>query len=503
MSSWITELPEVAALDARRGIVRVPPELDVPFTPRVARIVDTAEFRRLAHVTQLGLVSLVYPGAVHTRFEHALGVYHMALRYLRQLGHDKRFTAVVRRHDAEVLLVAALLHDVGHWPFCHPIEDIRLPSVQRHEAQAKGFLGEGEELARALRDDWGITTDEVLALLLPRQESDPPSLTPDPRPPTPDHVKLLHSILSGPIDVDKMDYLQRDSLHAGVPYGRHFDESRLIGSLVVNRAGNGLAISEKGKTAAEMMVFARYVMFSEVYWHHAVRSATAMLARAFYELHGELDLPKLFRQTESEMILTLRTVASQHARANDRNGVVELLNGIFGPRRMLYKRVAEYSIFQQPDLYARLARRPYPWLVRCAANLAGLFEGGEHGHAKHAHASVGMARPPARAPESVGRAPEGANSGGLRPTDLLIDAPPVEREVEFNVEIYYPKEAAYRPLADVSPVVQTLARQQFDDYVKRVRIFCHPRLADRVQRREDFAQLLDQAILLTDENGEN
>ena len=89
-------------------------------------------------------------------------------------------------------------------------------------------------------------------------------------------------MLSGPIDIDKMDYLPRDSLHAGVPYGRNFDQERLIGSLCLNEAGDGLAITDKGKTAAEMMVFARYVMFSEVYWHHGVRSATAMLQRAFY-----------------------------------------------------------------------------------------------------------------------------------------------------------------------------------------------------------------------------
>ena len=82
------------------------------------------------------------------------------------------------------------------------------------------------------------------------------------------------SILSGPIDIDKMDYLDRDSLHAGVPYGRNFDRNRLIQSLLVNGNGDGLAISSKGKTAAELMVFARYVMFSEVYWHHTVRSAT-------------------------------------------------------------------------------------------------------------------------------------------------------------------------------------------------------------------------------------
>ena len=93
-------------------------------------------------------------------------------------------------------------------------------------------------------------------------------------------MRLVRSILSGPIDVDKMDYLDRDSLHAGVPYGRNFDKNRLMQSLLVNRAGDGLAINYKGQTAAELMVFARYVMFSEGYWPHAVRSATTTFARA-------------------------------------------------------------------------------------------------------------------------------------------------------------------------------------------------------------------------------
>ena len=117
-------------------------------------------------------------------------------------------------------------------------------------------------------------------------------------------------MLSSPIDIDKMDYLARDSLHAGVPYGRHFDQQRLIGSLCLNEAGDGLAITDKGRTAAEMMVFARYVMFSEVYWHHAVRSATAMLQRAFYLLRERLDFDDLFTSGDAEFVATLVGAAS-------------------------------------------------------------------------------------------------------------------------------------------------------------------------------------------------
>src|SRR5688500_7780036 len=148
--SPIREIPEVAALDFPRHLVRIPPELDVPLTPRVRAILDTAEFRRLARISQLGLVSLVYPAAIHTRQEHSLGVYRLALLYLRHLSSDERFAAAIEPADAELFLAAALLHDVGHWPFCHPLEDIRLASVPQHELFANSFLLEGD-LADTLR----------------------------------------------------------------------------------------------------------------------------------------------------------------------------------------------------------------------------------------------------------------------------------------------------------------------------------------------------------------
>ena len=89
------------ALERRAGLIRIPQEIDVPLTPRVRQIIDAADFHRLAHISQLGLVALVYPAAHHTRFEHSLGVYRMALLYLRQLALDGRFQSVVSAADAE------------------------------------------------------------------------------------------------------------------------------------------------------------------------------------------------------------------------------------------------------------------------------------------------------------------------------------------------------------------------------------------------------------------
>lgn len=441
-----SDIPEIASLDASRGIIRIPNEQDIPFTPRVRAIVDTAEFQRLRHISQLGLATQIYPGANHTRFEHALGVFNNAIRYVWQLGRDPRFCKVIDHHRAEVLLVSALLHDLGHWPFCHPIEDLSLPELPPHEAYAAEYLRPERELAQVLKSEWNIEPEEVLDVLVARTDSP--------------ELRLLRSILSGPIDIDKMDYLERDSLHCGVPYGRHFDKNRLIQSLVLNEAGDGLAITQKGKTAAELMVFARYVMFSEVYWHHAVRSATCMFARSFFELHSSFDLSTLFETSEPETIRLLR----KRATGTDCSQLVE---GVFGSKRSLYKRAGEYSHYQQNELYELLAGSPYEFLVRCSRNLT----------------------------EELNR--RGIVNRELSPVDILIDAPPPHREVEFKVPIYFPKEDKYRLLSDVSPVIESLAKKQFDDYVKRVRIFASPDIRHQLLESADFESALQTAIELT------
>ncbi len=440
LGNEIRDIPEIRGLDERLGMVRIPPELDVPLTNRVRQIIDSTEFRRLSQISQLGLVGMVYPAAQHTRFEHSLGVYRMALLYLRRLSYDSRFVSIIRREDAEMLIVAALLHDLGHWPFCHPIEDIQLPGVPEHELFANSFLLEGE-IADALREDWSIQPRDVVALLSEKPRNI--------------RSRILHSILSGPIDIDKMDYLMRDSLHAGVPYGRNFDQQRLIASLCLNKSGDELAITEKGRTAAEMMVFARYVMFGEVYWHHAVRSATSMLQRAFFDLHAQLDLDSLFRLSETALIDALFE-ASGNGPARD------LLSGLFGPTRRLYKRTEQFTILDEPELHQQLARRPFPWLVACGERFAHLLS------------------------RRLGRR--------VAPHEVLFDAPPMGLEVEFNMDVYSKTNDSYRRLGDVSPVVRTLASQQFDDYVKRVRIFVHGDLKQDVDGLNGLHRLVAEAI---------
>jgi HD superfamily phosphohydrolase len=435
----IYDIPEIGRWQAATGRVRIPPGVDVPLTHRVRQLIDSAPFCRLGHISQLGLVRLIYPAANHTRFEHSLGVFLAAIEYLDHLAADERFAAAVTPKDAELLLAAALLHDIGHWPFGHPIEDLGLANFPEHEELALRGI-QSDEVAAVLRDDWGLEPSEVANLVAGNLH------TPAQR--------ILGSILSGPIDVDKIDYLMRDSLHAGVPYGRHFDRRRLIGSLCLNQAGDGLAITDKGKTAAEMMVFARYVMFSEVYWHHAVRSATAMLQRAFYMLRSNLDVERMVTMTEQPWIDAMLEVGRKSPAGT-------LLDGIFGPTRSLYKRLAQYSYFEEPELYRRMARRPYAELVNFSERLA-----------------AGLSS---------------ALGENVAPHEVLVDAPPAKLEVDFDIEVYFAKQNVFRRLGDISPVVRTLAQEQFDDYVKRVRIFVHPRIG-AARNLPDLAEKLAATI---------
>ena len=436
----IHDIPEIGRSRGATGRVRIPPGVDVPLTPRVRRLIDSPGFRRLAQISQLGLVRLIYPAATHSRQEHSLGVFLAAIEYLDHLAGDARFAAAISPTDAELLLAAALLHDVGHWPFGHPIEDIGLPEVPDHESLAAREITTGP-IAEILCDDWNLDPADVANLISGNVQDRP--------------RRLLHSILSGPIDVDKIDYLMRDSLHAGVPYGQHFDRRRLIGSLCLNAAGDELAITDKGKTAAEMMVFARYVMFSEVYWHHAVRSATAMLQRAIYLLHDQLDLNTFVVMTEQPLIGALLATA-----ANSPAGT--LLAGIFGLERKLYKRLGQYSFVEEPELYQLMARRPYGELVGFAERIA------------------------ARLSESLGT--------NIAPHEVLVDAPPAKLEVDFDIEVHFAKQNVYRRLGDISPVVRTLAQEQFDNYVKRVRIFVHPRIAENVRAIPKIGERLADTI---------
>jgi HD superfamily phosphohydrolase len=425
-------IPELQALRSASSFIRIPPNVDVPITPRIRRLIDTAAFQRLSGISQLGLVSLVYPGARHSRFEHSLGVYRNALLFLERLIEAEDFRDRCTPQACISFLVASLLHDIGHYPYAHAIEDMRLPNVDKHESVAEEFLNE-PPLRELLETDFDLKVDDIIGLLSRGRGPDGVHANP-----------LLCSMLSGPIDVDKFDYLNRDSMHAGVPYGSMFDQSRLIGQLCVDTERNRLAITRKGTTPAEMMVFARYIMFSEVYWHHAIRSASAMLQRLIFQLPNRSQFLTAVRH--------LGDIDFRHVLSNQcTDAASRELNGhLFGPQRQLYKRIAQYDILDASEIHGAIARRPFSELVKLGDLIA-----------------VKLAK---------------ATGTAIQGSQILVDAPPAKLEVQFDVRVRL-DDQSFRNLEHLSPVVKTLATQQFDNIVKRVRLFAPSRLADRIMKQ--------------------
>jgi HD superfamily phosphohydrolase len=240
----------------RFEVVRDPLWNNIRLDPEALAVVDTPAVQRLRYVRQLGHAFLVYPGATHNRFEHALGAYHLARRALVQL--EEAGDASPDPAERVRLKLAALLHDIGHYPFSHALEEAGLP---HHETLAAAHLSDGA-LAKRLAD-LGVPVERLLSLIQGRAR------------------EPLGGLIAGSLDVDKLDYLSRDAWMCGVPYGV-IDVDRLLTSLTVAPGRDSrptLALHEKGLAALESLLFAKYQMYRNVYWHHAVRSATAMFKR--------------------------------------------------------------------------------------------------------------------------------------------------------------------------------------------------------------------------------
>ncbi|MDP2959199.1 MAG: HD domain-containing protein [Longimicrobiales bacterium] len=251
------------------------------------RIVDTAEFQRLRYIRQLGLAHLVYPGATHTRFDHALGVYHLTVTALRHLRERSGVPPEVWEGE-ELVPYAALLHDIGHYAFSHALEELEADLPADHEEVSRRFFA-SPALRDALASLGPGAADRIHELI--RGGSAVP----------------LRGLVSGSLDLDKMEYLRRDARFCGVPYGE-VDVDRLLQGLVLlpdpDTGRYEIGVQEKAVAALESLLFAKYQMFRNVYWHHAVRAATSLYKRIVEEAvaAGLLDPEELVGPTDEELL---------------------------------------------------------------------------------------------------------------------------------------------------------------------------------------------------------
>ena len=292
-------------------IIRDPLWNNIRVDALALQLVDTPVFQRLRYVRQLGLAYLVYPGATHTRFEHALGAYHLARLTLSLLDERGELDGVALE-ERNIAQAAALLHDVGHYPFSHALEEI---GALHHEQVAAPLVLDGS-VGAALRTTLGPSAPERVLDLI-RGVSESP----------------LQGLVSGSLDLDKIEYLKRDALMCGVPYGE-IDVDRLLNSLVlVDEPATGrrvVGVLEKGLSALESLLFAKYQMYRNVYWHHAVRSATAMYKRLVDEALAAGDVDARSLSTFDDQGLLHRLA---------QRGAPPLLVAL--RERRLYKRVLE------------------------------------------------------------------------------------------------------------------------------------------------------------------
>ena len=294
--------------------IRDPLWSHIYLSPGLRRVVATPQFQKLGGIRQLGPTYMVYPGATHTRLSHSLGVFFLARKMIQALisceAADDLSDLGVRS-----FLCAALLHDLGHFPYAHSLKE--LPLATHEQLTARIILN--TPLAEVIERETGADPLMVAQIIDTAIDSGGSA-----------EVGAYRKVLSGVLDPDKLDYLTRDAYFCGVPYGVQ-DVDFIISKLRFHREA-GLVVDQQGLHAVENVLFSKYLMYRTIYWHKTVRIATAMIKKA---LHGEISsgaiqAEDLYGLDDSEFFARFGAPHHQGAR---------LISGV--GERKLYKLAAE------------------------------------------------------------------------------------------------------------------------------------------------------------------
>lgn len=327
------------------NVIRDPVYGPITLDPVARELVDTREFQRLRRIRQLSMASLVYPSAMHTRFEHAVGVYHLSGRILSQM-QDRGELSDIPPEDTRLVRYACLLHDLGHFSGAHLLEEINYPGAC-HESAGADWFSRGE-VGRILRQTGIPKAGERISAMVAHRSDHP-----------------LAGIVAGDLDADKIDWIRRDAYHCGLP--EIFDQGHLVHMLrLVDNPDTGrpeVGLDISGLSSFEAMLYAKFSLFRSVYFHPTTRSATAMMRALLASALDSkvLEMEELHRWTDDEVFTLLqnRVAKKRNEHAKQVRSLSERLVA-----RDLYVPSAHLPLAKSPEATVEHGR-----LVQCERQL--------------------------------------------------------------------------------------------------------------------------------------
>ncbi len=295
------------------GMVKDPIHGYIHVSDLERQLMDTQPLQRLRRVKQLVFADYVYPGANHTRFEHSLGVMHLAGVLGRSLPVG------MAEEEVEMARIAGLFHDLGHGPFSHTFEQVLVKRLNKTHEDLTPWIVKGTELKDILSDS-GLDPDTVAELAVGRAAAVPP---------------FVNQMISSAVDVDKMDFLMRDTHHTGAQYG-NIDVYRLIYTMEV--FDGNLVVNSAALPALEAFLIARVESFRAIYYHKAARAAQIMLVKAMEAAEDDIGLCA-FRTPQDYIEADDYTAWSELKRCPKSRGIIKDLE-----RRRLLKCAYEREV---------------------------------------------------------------------------------------------------------------------------------------------------------------
>jgi len=394
--------------------------------------------------------------------------------------------------DIECALLTSLLHDIGQYPLCHDIEELRMDKVAKdrfkHENYSTKIL-KGEillqlpemvnSIKQVIEQHWDVDIEDVTKLIETEVTTTRLGF----------RERILRSLINSPIDADRLDYLPRDSVHIGVPYGQNIDFDRLLKCLTIaydfEKEQNYLGIYEKGRMSAEAVVFARYTMFLSAYWHHTIRAIKAMILFVAFEALNDDQTIEKFEEYIFNELKTVKQLPLSSIEGNNLESLFACSGQINEAEKHALQWLGQHSSRAAEDtVRLLLSRRLYKRLIevqwsKTNTSVQDLYDKLQDigkGHMEAIEAC--RTKLEEELVDELSRRGHTLDFQGNAPL-ILIDIPRRDWGME-DILFFSRRENKFKPLSELSPVWEKL-HKEFNEAVATITIFVHPDAKDYLE----------------------